>query len=374
MRIPLSVPTLEGNERAYLNECIDSGYVSSVGPFVARFEEAFAQRVGRRYAVACSSGTAALHVALRVSGVGPDDIVAVSDLTFIASANAIAYCGATPLLVDSEATSWNLDSQQLFDRVSESARKGKRLPRAIEVVHLLGVPADMEPIRAASQEFSIPIIEDAAEALGATLPDGSQVGSVGEFGCFSFNGNKIITSGGGGMIVCDDEQLAAQARHLTTQARLPGATYQHDEVGFNYRLTNIEAAVGLAQLERLDDFLSARRRIADHYRTRLADDGRFSFPEPAPGSESSGWLTSFRCGSEESRDQLLQRLDSTGIESRPIWLPMSAQAPYASCPRVGGAVAAAIGSTAMSVPSSANLTCADQNQIIDVILGALNEA
>jgi dTDP-4-amino-4,6-dideoxygalactose transaminase len=148
MRIPLSVPVLEGNERAYLNECIDSGYVSSVGPFVTRFEEAFAERVGRRYAVACSSGTAALHVALQVSGVRPDDIVAVSDLTFIASANAIAYCGATPLLVDSEAKSWNLDSQQLFDYVAESARKGDPLPRAIEVVHLLGVPADMEPIRA----------------------------------------------------------------------------------------------------------------------------------------------------------------------------------------------------------------------------------
>ena len=370
MRIPLSVPTLEGNERAYLNECIDSGYVSSVGPFVARFEEAFAQRVGRRYAVACSSGTAALHVALRVSGVRPDDIVAVSDLTFIASANAIAYCGATPLLVDSEATSWNLDSQQLFDWVSESARKGKHLPRAIEVVHLLGVPADLEPIRAIREQFGIPIIEDAAEALGATLPDGSQVGSVGEFGCFSFNGNKIITSGGGGMIVCDDERLAAQARHLTTQARLPGASYQHDDVGFNYRLTNIEAAVGLAQLEQLDEFLRARRRVADHYRAQLAGDERFSFPEPVRGSLSSGWLTSLRCGSEDSRDHLIQRLDSTGIESRPIWLPMSAQAPYASCPRIGGAVAAEVGSTAMSVPSSANLTESDVERICEEILRA----
>ena len=368
MRIPLSVPVLEGNERAYLNECIDSGYVSSVGPFVTRFEEAFAERVGRRYAVACSSGTAALHVALQVSGVRPDDIVAVSDLTFIASANAIAYCGATPLLVDSEAKSWNLDSQQLFDYVAESARRGDHIPRAIEVVHLLGVPADMEPIRALHQQFGIPIIEDAAEALGATLPDGSQVGSVGEFGCFSFNGNKIITSGGGGMIVCDDERLATQARHLTTQARLPGASYQHDEVGFNYRLTNIEAAVGLAQLERLDDFLSARRRVADLYRSRLSEDGRFSFPEPVPGSSSSGWLTSFRCESEDSRDLLLRSLNSVGIESRPIWLPMSAQAPYASCPRIGGSVAAEVGSTAMSVPSSANLTDSNVERICEEIL------
>ena len=368
MRIPLSVPILEGNERAYLNECIDSGYVSSVGPFVARFEEAFAQRVGRRYAVACSSGTAALHVALQVSGVRPDDIVVVSDLTFIASANAIAYCGATPLLVDSEAKSWNLNAQQLFDYVAESARKGDPLPRAIEVVHLLGVPADMEPIRGIQQQFGIPIIEDAAEALGATLPDGSQVGSVGEFGCFSFNGNKIITSGGGGMIVCDDERLAAQARHLTTQARLPGASYQHDEVGFNYRLTNIEAAVGLAQLERLDEFLSARRRIADHYRSRLSDDGRYSFPEPVLGSSSSGWLTSFRCESEESRDLLLRSLDSVGIESRPIWLPMSAQAPYASCQRIGGSVSSEVGSTAMSVPSSANLTDSHVDHICEEIL------
>jgi dTDP-4-amino-4,6-dideoxygalactose transaminase len=175
------------------------------------------------------------------------------------------------------------------------------------------------------------------------------------------------------MIVCDDERLAAQARHLTTQARLPGASYRHDEVGFNYRLTNIEAAVGLAQLERLDEFLSARRRVADHYRTRLSDDGRFSFPEAVPGSSSSGWLTSFRCESEDSRDLLLRSLDSVGIESRPIWLPMSKQAPYASCPRIGGVVAAEVGSTAMSVPSSANLAHADQDLTIDVILGALDE-
>jgi len=368
MKIPLSAPTLEGNERSYLNECIESGFVSSVGPFVARFEEAFAQRVGRRHAVACSSGTAALHVALRISGVGPDDIVAVADLTFVASANAIAYCGATPLLVDSEAKSWNLDSQQLFDYVSESARKGERLPRAIEVVHLLGVPADLEPIRAIHQQFGIPIIEDAAEALGATLPDGSQVGSIGEFGCFSFNGNKIITSGGGGMIVCDDERLAARARHLTTQARLPGGAYRHDEVGFNYRLTNIEAAVGLAQLERLDDFLSARRRIAAHYKTRLADDVRFSFPEPVPGSLTSGWLTSFRCESSDSRDRLLHRLNVAEIESRPIWLPMSTQAPYASSPRVGGGIASDVASTAISVPSSSNLTESEVEQICEEIL------
>jgi dTDP-4-amino-4,6-dideoxygalactose transaminase len=368
MRIPLSVPVLEGNERAYLNECIDSGYVSSVGPFVTRFEEAFAERVGRRYAVACSSGTAALHVALQVSGVRPHDIVAVSDLTFIASANAIAYCGATPLLVDSEAKSWNLDSQQLFDYVAESARRGDHIPRAIEVVHLLGVPADMEPIRALHQQFGIPIIEDAAEALGATFPDGSQVGSVGEFGCFSFNGNKIITSGGGGMVVCDDERLATKARHLTTQARLPGASYQHDEVGFNYRLTNLEAAVGLAQLERLDEFLSARRRVADRYRTRLSDDGRFSFPEPVPGSSSSGWLTSFRCESSDSRDRLLHRLKVAEIESRPIWLPMSTQAPYASSPRVGGGIAADVASTAISVPSSSNLTESEVEQICEEIL------
>ena len=370
MRIPLSVPVLEGNERAYLNECIDSGYVSSIGPFVARFEEAFAQRVGRRYAVACSSGTAALHVALRVAGVRPDDVVAVSDLTFIASANAIAYCGATPLLVDSDPTSWNLDSQRLYDHVSASAQRGDPLPRAIEVVHLLGVPADLEPIRAIRQEFGITIIEDAAEALGATFSDGNQVGSVGEFGCFSFNGNKIITSGGGGMIVCDDEQLASRARHLTTQARLSGGPYQHDEIGFNYRLTNIEAAVGLAQLEQLDAFLEARQRVAETYRRRLAVDERFSFPEPTRGARPSGWLTSFRCESKAARDHLLVRLKETGIESRPIWLPMSEQTPYASCPRVGRGVATEIASTGISVPSSSNLTESEVSRVCEEILRA----
>ena len=170
------------------------------------------------------------------------------------------------------------------------------------------------------------------------------------------------------MVVCDDERLATKARHLTTQARLPGASYQHDEVGFNYRLTNIEAAVGLAQLERLDVFLSARRRVADLYRSQLSEDGRFSFPEPVPGSSSSGWLTSFRCESEDSRDLLLRSLDSVGIESRPIWLPMSAQAPYASCPRIGSSVSSEVGSTAMSVPSSANLTDSHVDHICEEIL------
>ena len=370
MKIPLSTPTLLGNERAYLNECIDSGFVSSVGPFVTRFEEAFAQRVGRRYAVACSSGTAALHVALCVAGVSLDDVVAVSDLTFIASANAIAYCGATPLLVDSEPTSWNLDSQGLYDHLSASARRGDPLPKAIEVVHLLGVPADLEPIQAIRQEFGITIIEDAAEALGATLSDGSQVGSVGDFGCFSFNGNKIITSGGGGMIVCDDERLASRARHLTTQARLPGGAYQHDEIGFNYRLTNVEAAVGLAQLEQLDVFLDARRKVAESYRQRLAVDERFSFPEPTRGARPSGWLTSFRCESEAARNYVLARLNDAGIESRPIWLPMSEQTPYASCPRVGRGVATEIASTGISVPSSSNLTESEISRVCEEILRA----
>ena len=370
-RVPLSVPVMEGNERDYLNECIDSGFVSSVGPFVDRFEEAFAARVGRKFAVACSSGTSALHVALVVAGVKAGTHVPVSDLTFIASANAIAYCGAAPVLVDSEINSWNLNCEIVADHITDSARRGRSLPAAIEVVHLLGVPADLEPLEEIRQRFGIVIVEDAAEALGARFGDGLEVGAFGDIACFSFNGNKIITSGGGGMIACDDPELARRARHLTTQARLPGGAYQHDEIGFNYRLTNIAAAVGLAQLEQLDEFLHTRRHIEETYRAHLMPDERFRFPEAPQGGRSSSWLTSFQCPDEGFRDALIERLDREGVEARPIWRPMSAQDPYSACDRLGdGRIASHLAATSVSVPSSVNLDDTQIGRICEVICDA----
>ncbi|HEY3523241.1 MAG TPA: DegT/DnrJ/EryC1/StrS family aminotransferase, partial [Candidatus Limnocylindrales bacterium] len=245
-RIPLAVPTLEGREREYLEECIRTNYVSSVGPFVSRFEEAFAAFVGTRYAVACASGTAAIHLAMHVLGIEPGDEVFVSTLTFVASANPVLYERGVPVLVDSERETLNLDPSIVAGELDRRARGGRPMPRAIEVVHLLGHPADIAPIVEVAERHGIPIVEDAAEALAATWTSGPfagrQVGSVGRLGCFSFNGNKLMTTGGGGMVTTDDEALARRVRHLSTQARLPGRAYRHDEVGYNYRLTNVAAA------------------------------------------------------------------------------------------------------------------------------------
>jgi dTDP-4-amino-4,6-dideoxygalactose transaminase len=264
-RIPLAEPTLGGNAGRYLAECLASNYVSSVGPFVERFEREFAAAVGSRYAVACASGTAALHLAMRVLDVGPGDEVFVPTLTFVASANPIRYERATPVLVDVEEETLNLDPGIVADELDRRARQGLRQPKAIEVVHLVGHPADLAPVLAAAERHGVPVIEDASEALGAAyvggLLGGRAVGSIGRLGCFSFNGNKLITTGGGGMVTTDDEALARRARHLSTQARLPGRAYDHDEIGFNYRLTNLAAALGVAQLEQLDELLAARRAV-----------------------------------------------------------------------------------------------------------------
>ena len=246
-RIPLLEPVLLGNERAYLDECVASGQVSSVGPFVPRFEREFAERVGTEHAVACASGTAALHLAMLAVGVGPGDDVLVSDLTFIASANPARYCGARVILVDSEPSGWNLDPALVEAELDRRGRVGLRMPAAIVAVHVFGQLAALERILAAATDHGVPVIEDAAEALGGHWLSPPfrlrQAGTVGEIGVFSFNGNKVLTTGGGGMLVTADAAKAAKARHLSTQARLPGSDYVHDTIGFNYRLSNIAAAV-----------------------------------------------------------------------------------------------------------------------------------
>ncbi|MEO8501101.1 MAG: DegT/DnrJ/EryC1/StrS family aminotransferase, partial [Vicinamibacteria bacterium] len=274
-RIPLAEPFLKGNEKAYLMECVDSNFVSSVGPFVRRFEEEFATQVGSRFAVACASGTAALHVAMRLVGVEPGDEVFVASLTFVASANPIVYERGVPVFVDSESESWNMDPGLVSEELDRRARLGLRQPRAVEIVHLLGQPARIEELVESCERHGVTLIEDASEALGATYEtgrfEGKQVGAIGRIGCFSFNGNKLLTSGGGGMITTDDPELARRAKHLTTQARLPGLEYRHDEVGYNYRLSNLAAALGLAQLEKCHDLLRRKRSNAAYYDEKLRD-------------------------------------------------------------------------------------------------------
>jgi dTDP-4-amino-4,6-dideoxygalactose transaminase len=380
-RIPLAIPTIGGNAAAYLQDCLDTNFVSSVGPYVERFERAFAERVGSRYAVACASGTAALHLALLVLDVGPGADVLVADLTFVASVNPIVYVGARPVLVDAEPRTYGMDPALVVAELERRAAAGERQPAAIEVVHLLGQPADMGPVLEAAARYGIPVIEDASEALGATYQGGSAlagraVGSIGRLGAFSFNGNKLITTGGGGMVVTDDEALARRVRHLSTQARLPGLAYDHDEVGYNYRLTNLAAALGLAQLEQLDELLAARRRIAARY-----DEAIATMPalRPAPRLEdtaASYWLytAALATPDEARRDALLRGLIERGIEARPIWRPIHATQRYAQAARLGGSAADAIFAAGFCLPSSSSLSEPDQDRVIDALRGVVADA
>ena len=366
--IPLAEPVLAGNESRYVQRCMDSGYVSSVGEFVNEFEQVFAAGIGSANAVACSSGTAALHVALRLAGASPGSLVAVSDFTFIASANAISYTGADLLLVDSEPETWNMDTERLRDEVVSRAAAGRRLPDIIEAVHILGHPVDLEPLLELRDRYGTRIVEDAAESLGgswcAGKLAGKLVGTVGDLGCFSFNGNKIITTGGGGMITTDDRELAVRAKHLTNQAKLPGADYVHDVVGYNYRLNNVQAAIGLAQLESLPAALEAKRRIAARYTEALADSPVTLAPR-AKWAEPTFWLYSVLLDETAPiPERVVPRLHERGVGARRLWSPLHAQAPYRTTECIGGEVAERIYRRGLSMPSSVNLTDQDQELAI----------
>jgi dTDP-4-amino-4,6-dideoxygalactose transaminase len=370
-RIPLAEPTIGGNAARYLQECLDTNFVSSVGPFVERFETEFAAAVGSRFAVACASGTAAIHLALRVLRVGPGDDVLVPTLTFVASANPVAYVGATPVFVDSEAATYNLDPDFVVGELDRRARLGLRQPAAIEVVDLVGHPAAIEPIVEAAERHGVTVFEDASEALGATYVGGAyagrHVGTIGRVGCFSFNGNKLITTGGGGMLVTDDEALARHARTLSTQARLPGRAYDHEEMGYNYRLSNVAAALGVAQLEQLPDLLASRRANAAHYDAAIAGLRGLRPAPRAAWADPSFWLYTASLDPATARigrDALLDGMAQAVIEARPIWTPLHLTKLYADAPRLGGAVAEAIFANAFSLPSSSNLTDAARDRVV----------
>jgi dTDP-4-amino-4,6-dideoxygalactose transaminase len=368
--ISLAEPDLSGNELKYLSQCVETNFVSSVGPFVAAFEEAFAAFVGSPYAVAVSNGTAALHLALILAGVESGDEVIVSDFTFAASVNPILYLGARPILTDSEITTWNLDPGLVIDELDRRSRLGLPMPKAILVVHILGCPAQLEGILLACQKYGVWLIEDAAEALGATWTEGPlagrQVGAVGHIGCFSFNGNKIMTTGGGGMLVSSDASLMRRAKHLSTQAKEPGFAYFHTDVGYNYRLTNLSAALGIAQLERMDQFLSSKRAIARRY-----DEAFASIPEiqrpPAPlGMASTYWLYSIllNCSWEEPLRFLMNR----GVQTRPLWTPLHLMPPYRTCTKLGnGSTSEYICSRGLSLPCSTRLSQHDQATVIGAV-------
>ncbi len=360
-----------------VRRAVESGFVSSVGPFVSEFEEAFAARVGARYAVACATGTAALHVGLLVLGVRPGDEVLCSDFTFVGSVNPIAYTGATPVFVDSELTTWNMDPALVVAEIEGRAERGERMPAAVEVVHVLGQPADILPILEVCERHGVPVLEDAAESLGAEWSQGAlsgrATGVVGRVGAYSFNGNKIATTGGGGMLVTDDEALARRARHLTTQAKVPDVGYLHDEVGYNYRLTNIAAALGVAQLSRLDEFVARKREIAARYDEALAGTG-LVLPPRLPGMEATYWLYSVLVPEDHpgGRDSFLDHVMNRGIGARALWRPLHAQPPFRDVRVLGsGGVSERLFVRGLSLPCATELTERDQARCIEAVHSAL---
>lgn len=370
--IALHEPWLVGNAEKYLLECVSTNYVSSVGPFVSRFEREFAAFVGAGHAVATCNGTAAIHTALRVLGIGPGDEVLVSTFTFIATVNPIRYQGASPVFIDSELRTWNIDPALVVAELESRAMVG-RLPKAIIVVHLYGHPADIRPILEAADRYGIPVVEDAAESVGATYR-GRQVGTMGRIGCFSFNGNKVITTGGGGMLVTNDPDLAARARHLTTQAKRPGLEYWHDEVGYNYRLTNIQAALGVSQLEMLPAFLKRKREIAETYTQAFRDVPGLQVLRQPEGAESAWWLNCVlvdptTCGVD--RVALMEQLAREDIQTRPLWVPIHRMEMYRTAPRRGGEVAEHLFERGLSLPSSPALTGKSQERVIRSVLASV---
>ena len=321
-------------------------------------------------AVALASGTAAIHLGLRLLGVGPGDEVFCPTLTFVASCNPVRYLGAEPVFLDSDYATWNLDPDILEDALRERARQ-KKLPRALIVVHLYGQCADMDPILAICRRYGVPVLEDAAEALGATYGD-RPAGTLGDVGVFSFNGNKIITTTGGGMLVSPNPDWVEKARFWSQQARDPGLAYEHSELGYNYRMSNVLAGIGRGQLEVLDLRVQQRRAIAFRYRDAFADLPGISLMPQAPYGLHTNWLSCFLIDEKQfgcSRDELIRALDAANIESRPVWKPMHLQPLYAGCARYGGEVAEDLFRRGICLPSSSSLSLDDQLRVIHQVRG-----
>ncbi|MBF0357837.1 MAG: aminotransferase class I/II-fold pyridoxal phosphate-dependent enzyme [Magnetococcales bacterium] len=384
--IPLAVPDLSGNESRYLEECVTSNFISSVGSFVGRFEEMVANVSGSFRGVATSSGTAGLHAALVAVGVERDDLVILPSLTFIASANAISYCGADPWLFDVERTSWNLDPEQLARRLESDTeiRGGEVIHRptgrrvaAIMPVYTLGLPADMDRIVAIAREYNLPVVADSAAALGA-VDNQRPVGALGaDLTVFSFNGNKTLTCGGGGAVVGDDPAQMDLVKHLTTTARY-GSGYDHDRVGFNYRLSNVHAAIGTAQLERIADLVAAKQRIRRVYDEAFDDiSSLIAFPDYSPPSkiqQSSCWFSGVFVdrADPERISSILAHLKNSGIESRPFWKPIHLQDPYKNAPKNSLTVCDDIWFRVVVLPCSVGLSKDDQEQVINAVLHAVS--
>ncbi|WP_294272961.1 aminotransferase class I/II-fold pyridoxal phosphate-dependent enzyme [uncultured Chryseobacterium sp.] len=369
-KIWLSSPHLSGNEMQYIQEAFDENWITSIGQNIDEFEYSLAQYMEvDNHVVALNSATSAIHLALIMSGTGSEDEIITSSFSFVASANPIAYCGATPIFIDSEKDTWNMCPVALEEAVKDRISKGKK-PKAIIVVHLYGMPAKMDEILKIAEEYDITVIEDAAEALGSSY-QGRACGTFGRFGILSFNGNKIITTSGGGALVCHNQEDKDKAVFLSTQARDHAPHYQHSHIGFNYRMSNIVAGIGRGQMEVLNNRVEARRKMHDFYISLFKDiKGINVFSEPTDEYYSNHWLSAIIIDPEitgKTREELRMALLEENIESRPLWKPMHLQPVFSESPYYGTHVSEKLFENGLCLPSGSNLTEADKKRIADVI-------
>jgi perosamine synthetase len=369
----LSGPNISGNEWKYVKECLDTQWVSSVGSFVNQFEQMVAEFAGCKYGVAASNGTSALHISLELLGVGVSDYVIVPNVTFVASLNSIKYTKADPILIDIDPDTWQMDLDILEEFLQKDTylkddhtflkKDNRRIP-AIMPVHVLGNMCDMERLMLISDKYKLMVVEDATEALGSYYKN-KHAGSFGNLGAFSFNGNKIITTGGGGVIVTNDEQLAKRAKHLTTQAKSDAFEYIHDEIGYNYRLVNVLAAMGVAQMEKLPEFINRKHEIDTFYKQKLAGLGDISFQKVLPHVNPNYWLFTFRT---KKQKELLKVLNENQLQSRPFWVPMNQLKMFKNDLYINHFdVSNAIYSSCLSIPCSTNITDDEMHLVVDTI-------
>lgn len=370
--IPLSIPNISGNEWTYVKDCLDTGWISSVGSYVNQFEEKIAEFTGAKYAVAAMNGTAALHIGQELAGVRQRDYVITPDITFIATANAIKYTGADPIFIDVDRYTWQmdldilehfLDTETYYYKGHTYLLRDKRCISAIMPVHVLGNMCDMDRLMAIAKKYCLAVVEDSTEALGSKFK-GKHAGTFGKFGTYSFNGNKIISTGGGGMIVTDDEELAKKAKHITTQAKTDPFEYDHDEIGYNYRLVNILAAVGVAQMEQLPGFLERKKAIDQYYRENLENEN-LRFQRVGENVSPNNWLHTMWV--EKQRPMIKHLLDN-GVQCRPFWVPMHKLRMFKHLPYISNdKISEQVYNHCISIPSSTNLTDAQVEEVVRVV-------
>jgi len=360
---------MSGNELKYVKEAYDTNWVAPLGPNVDQFENDIKEYTGAQFASALTTGTSAIHLALIMLGIKTDDEVICSSFTFSASVNPICYLNANPILIDSELDTWNMCPILLEEAINDRIEKSKK-PKAIIVVHLYGMPAKMDEILSISNKYNIPIIEDAAESLGSTYKN-KQTGTIGDIGIYSFNGNKIITTSGGGMLVSNKEEYCKQSTYLATQAREPFPHYEHTKIGFNYRMSNILAGIGRGQMEVLDERIKARRSNYKFYKDYLESNDILFLNEPE-GFYSNRWLTCILTSSFNTRESIRQALEKENIESRPLWKPMHLQPIFKDYSSYIGGVSSSLFERGLCLPSGSNLSIEDKNRIVNIILDNIN--